>query len=44
MDIFTALYKRGITIVLVTHEESFTKYATRMIRLVDGIIQEERRL
>jgi len=44
MDIFTTLYKRGITVVLVTHEESFTKYATRMIRLVDGTIQEERRL
>ncbi|MDY6986018.1 MAG: ABC transporter ATP-binding protein [Candidatus Thermoplasmatota archaeon] len=44
MDIFTALYRRGITVVLVTHEESFTKYATRMIKLVDGSIVEERRL
>jgi len=44
MDLLSALHKRGITVVLVTHEESFTKYATRMMRLVDGSIVEERRL
>jgi len=44
MDLLSALHKRGITVVLVTHEESFTKYATRMIRLVDGSIVEERGL
>lgn len=31
--------KRGITIVLVTHNEDYLTYCNRVFRLVDGIIQ-----
>ena len=44
MSILEALHKRGITIVLVTHEESFVKYATRVIRVIDGSVVEDRRV
>jgi len=44
MDILGALHKRGMTIVLVTHEEAFVRYATRVIRMVDGSIVEDRRV
>jgi len=33
-----------MTIVLVTHEEAFVRYATRVIRMVDGSIVEDRRV
>jgi macrolide transport system ATP-binding/permease protein len=33
------LHKQGTTIVLVTHEDAVARYATRRIRIVDGVLE-----
>jgi macrolide transport system ATP-binding/permease protein len=38
MDIFLSLNKAGITILMVTHEESVAAYARRRITFKDGVI------
>jgi len=38
MKLFGQIHKRGNTIILVTHEESIARYAHRIIRLLDGEI------
>ncbi len=40
MKIFTDLNKKGKTIILVTHDLDLTKYATKVLRLRDGKIEE----
>ncbi|MDR0854082.1 MAG: ABC transporter ATP-binding protein [Clostridiales Family XIII bacterium] len=41
MDILTSLNDHGKTIVMVTHDEDMTRYASRVVHLKDGeIIQE----
>jgi putative ABC transport system ATP-binding protein len=42
MDIFTAIQAGGNTVVLVTHEEDIAKYAYRIVRLRDGLIESDR--
>lgn len=39
MTVFQQLNREGITIILVTHEPDIARYAKRIIRLRDGLIQ-----
>lgn len=41
MDLFENLYVKGNTIIMVTHEEDIAKYAHRIIRLRDGLIESD---
>jgi putative ABC transport system ATP-binding protein len=38
MDLFDALWQRGNTIILVTHEEDIAQHARRILRIRDGLI------
>lgn len=41
MELFEALYEKGNTIIMVTHEEDIAKYAHRIVRLRDGLIESD---
>ena len=41
MDIFGKIQQGGNTVVLVTHEEDIAKYAKRVVRLRDGVIESD---
>jgi putative ABC transport system ATP-binding protein len=41
MDIFQALNDRGITVVMVTHEQDISAYAKRNIVMRDGLVQSD---
>jgi putative ABC transport system ATP-binding protein len=43
MEIFNKIQSGGNTVVLVTHEEDISKYAHRVVRLRDGIIESDKR-
>jgi putative ABC transport system ATP-binding protein len=43
MEIFTKIQAAGNTVVLVTHEEDISKYAHRVVRLRDGVIETDKR-
>ena len=43
MKILNDLNKTGITIVLVTHEDDIAKYGSRIIRMKDGKIIEDKK-
>jgi putative ABC transport system ATP-binding protein len=43
MGLLTALNReRGITIIMVTHEQEMAAYATRVIRFVDGLVASDK--
>jgi putative ABC transport system ATP-binding protein len=42
MQIFDALYERGNTIILVTHEADIARHAHRVIKLLDGKIASDK--
>ncbi len=42
MDLLTALNReRGITVIMVTHEQDMAAYATRIIRFMDGLVASD---
>lgn len=41
MQIIKGFNKEGITIIMVTHEEEIAKYASRIIYVRDGVIEED---
>ncbi|MBK7762154.1 MAG: ATP-binding cassette domain-containing protein [Bacteroidetes bacterium] len=41
MEIFDTIHKAGNTVILVTHEEEISRFAKRIIRLKDGLIDNE---
>lgn len=41
MRLFEDIYRRGNTIILVTHEEDIAKHARRIIRLRDGKVEKD---
>ena len=42
MEIFGKIQEAGNTVVLVTHEEDIAKYAKRIIRLRDGLVETDK--
>lgn len=43
MDIFGTIHAGGNTVVLVTHEEDIANHAHRIIRLLDGVVETDKR-
>ena len=43
MGIFGEIQNSGNTVILVTHEEDIARYAHRIIRLRDGVIETDKR-
>lgn len=41
MNLFSDLYNRGRTIVMVTHEIEIAAYARRIVRLRDGVVEKD---
>ncbi len=41
MILFEEIHSRGNTIILVTHEEDIARRAKRIIRLRDGVIEDD---
>lgn len=41
MRLFEDIYRKGNTVILVTHEEDIAQHARRIIRLRDGIIESD---
>jgi putative ABC transport system ATP-binding protein len=40
MALFDEIHGRGNTIILVTHEEDIARYAKRMVRVRDGVVEK----
>jgi putative ABC transport system ATP-binding protein len=38
MELLCGLHKKGITVILVTHDESVASYAERRVMMMDGLI------
>ena len=42
MDLFEVLYRKGNTVLIVTHEDDISQFARRIIRLRDGQVEFDR--
>jgi putative ABC transport system ATP-binding protein len=42
MRLFSEIHRKGNTIILVTHEADIARYAHRIIRLRDGIVESDK--
>ncbi len=42
MSIFEAIFSRGNTLIVVTHEEDIARHARRIVRLKDGLIDSDK--
>ena len=41
MGLITDIHKLGNTVILVTHEEDIARYAKRVVRLRDGLVETD---
>lgn len=41
MELFESLHSKGNTIIMVTHEEDIARYAHRIVRLRDGLVESD---
>ncbi len=41
MGLFETIHKQGNTIIVVTHEEDIAKYAHRIVRVKDGLVEND---
>jgi putative ABC transport system ATP-binding protein len=41
MELFEDIHSKGNTIIMVTHEEDIARYAHRIIRMRDGLIESD---
>ena len=41
MELFEEIHKKGNTVIIVTHEEDIARYAHRIIRIRDGVIERD---
>lgn len=44
MALFNELYRKGNTIILVTHEEEIARHSNRILRIKDGLIASDERI
>ncbi|MEE9450743.1 MAG: ATP-binding cassette domain-containing protein, partial [Ignavibacteriaceae bacterium] len=44
MQVLEEIHEKGNTIILVTHEEYIAEHAARIIRLKDGLVEEDERV
>jgi len=43
MNLFGELHAQGNTVILVTHEDDISKYAHRIVRLKDGVVETDKK-
>lgn len=41
MELFEEIHEKGNTVIIVTHEEDIARYAKRIIRIRDGVIEND---
>ena len=41
MELFEEIHKQGNTVIIVTHEEDIARYAKRIIRIRDGMLESD---